>query len=90
MAFLTGELIPLCIVVVTNGELFNRPNFRINYLVSTFTQQFSRMFSLDYGPKRRPPIKFLVAETRVFNDHPVATNMASREHYLQYGVRIVD
>jgi len=32
-----------------------------------------------------------VAETRVSTDRPVdANNMASREHYLQYGVRIVD
>jgi len=32
---------------------------------------------------------YLVAETRVFNDRPVDTNMASIEHYLQYGVRII-
>jgi len=32
----------------------------------------------------------LMAETRVSHDRPVTANMASREHYLQYGVRIVD
>jgi len=31
-----------------------------------------------------------VAETRVSNDLRVDANMASGEHYLQYGVRIVD
>jgi len=31
-----------------------------------------------------------VAETRVSHDRPVDANMASREHYLQYGVRIID
>jgi len=31
-----------------------------------------------------------VAETGVAHDRPVDANMASREHYLQYGVRIVD
>jgi len=31
-----------------------------------------------------------VAETRVSHDRLVDANMASREHYLQYGVRIVD
>jgi len=32
----------------------------------------------------------LMAETRVSHDRPVTANMASREQYLQYGVRIVD
>jgi len=32
----------------------------------------------------------LMAETRVSHDCPVTANMASRDHYLQYGVRIVD
>jgi len=31
-----------------------------------------------------------VAETISSHDRPVDANMASREHYLQYGVRIVD
>jgi len=31
-----------------------------------------------------------VAETRFSHDRPVDANMASREHYLQYGVRIVE
>jgi len=31
-----------------------------------------------------------VAETRSSHDRPVDANMASRELYLQYGVRIVD
>jgi len=31
-----------------------------------------------------------IAETRSFHDRPVDANMVSREHYLQYGVRIVD
>jgi len=32
----------------------------------------------------------LMAETRVSHDRPVTANMASREHYSQYGDRIVD
>jgi len=31
-----------------------------------------------------------VAETRSSHDRPVDANMASREHYLQYSVRIFD
>jgi len=31
-----------------------------------------------------------MAETRVSHDRPVTANVASTEHYLQYGVRIVD
>jgi len=31
-----------------------------------------------------------VAETGSSHDRPVDGNMASREHYLQYGIRIVD
>jgi len=44
------------------------------------------------GPKRRLFIKtvYQVAETRSSHDRRVDANMASREHYLQYGVRIVD
>jgi len=32
----------------------------------------------------------VMAETRVSHNRPVTGNMASREHYLQHGVRIVD
>jgi len=51
-------------------------------------------FDIVLGPKRRPFIKLRPfmkeAETRSSHDRPVAANMASREHYLQCGVRIVD
>jgi len=37
----------------------------------------------------RSPLEMerLMAKTRVSHDRPVTANIASREHYLQYGVR---